>query len=394
MDIKKTLTLLLHSRPFQYILVGFVILVVLPLLITDSFFLYVLTLICISAIYATSWNFLANSGQGSLGHAAFLGLGGFASALLGNSIATALIRLSGTTGMPIGALSVTIQILVLLVGGLLSAGIGLLIGLACVRLKAWYLAMVTFGFSVIAHTLSSQFDTITNGVNGFAPTTLVPRGFPFYILVISFMFSSISIMYLIMKSRMGLAFRAIHGNEAEAKMIGINTAKYKLIAFVISTFFAGIAGGLNVYFLRFVDNSIFAPANSFLPLIMSVIGGLGTVAGPIIGSIFWVSIQQILALPSVVNSLQASVGQYFPGISNVGPPISLIAIGVILVVIVIFEPKGLVSLFQKIYRRLGIETHEKAEEKKEQTDSVSLFRNFYKRLLGGTKATEKGEVKK
>lgn len=388
MDIKQTLTLLLHSRPFQYILVGFVILVVLPLLITDSFFLYVLTLICISAIYAASWNFLANSGQGSLGHAAFLGLGGFASALLGNSIATTLIRLLGTTGMTIGALSVTIQILVLLMGGLLSAGIGLLIGLACVRLKAWYLAMVTFGFSVIAHTLSSQFDAITNGVNGFAPTTLVPRGFPFYILVISFLVSSISIMYLIMKSRVGLAFRAIHGNEAEAKMIGINTAKYKLIAFVISTFFAGIAGGLNVYFLRFVDNSIFAPANSFLPLIMSVIGGLGTVVGPIIGAIFWVSIQQILALPSVVGAVQASVGQYFPGISNVGPPISLIAIGVILVVIVIFEPKGLVSLFRKIYKRLGIETQEKAEVKKKPKDSVSLFRNIYKRL-GGLKLQKK-----
>ncbi len=87
-------------------------------------------------------------------------------------------------------------------------------------------------------------------------------------------------MYLIMKSRMGLAFRAIHSNEAEAKMIGINTAKYKLIAFTISTFFAGIAGGLYVYFIQFVDNSIFSPTNSFLPLIMTVIGGLGTVSGP------------------------------------------------------------------------------------------------------------------
>lgn len=363
MDIKKTFTVLLHNRTFQLLLIGSVILALLPILITDTFFLYVLTLICIYAIYAASWNFLANSGQGSLGHAAFLGLGGFASALIGNSIAMSLIRLLDTSGMPIGALSVTIQVLVLLIGGLFSAGIGLLIGLACVRLKAWYLAMVTFGFSVIAHTLSSQFDIITNGVNGFAPTTLVPRGFPFYVLVVFFLVSSISIMYLIMKSRMGLAFRAIHGNEAEAKMVGINTAKYKLIAFVISTFFAGIAGGLNVYFLRFVDNSIFAPANSFLPLIMSVIGGLGTVAGPVIGAVFWVSIQQILALPNVVGPVQASIGQFFPGISNVGPPISLIAIGVILVVIVIFEPKGLISLFRKIYKRLGIESNKKVEVK-------------------------------
>ena len=172
--------------------------------------------------------------------------------------------------------------------------------------------MVTFGFSVIAATLSSQFDSITQGINGYTTTTLVPKGYPFYLLVVLFALTSISVMYFIMKSRMGLAFRAIHGNEAEAKMIGINTAKYKLLAFVISTFFAGIAGGLNAYFIRLIDNSIFSPANSFLPLIMTVIGGLGTVAGPIIGSIFLVSIQQILALPSVVESFNGALGSYFP----------------------------------------------------------------------------------
>jgi branched-chain amino acid transport system permease protein len=166
-------------------------------------------------------------------------------------------------------------------------------------------------------------------------------------------------MYLLMKTRMGLAFRAIHGNEAEARMIGINTAKYKLIAFVISTFFAGIAGGLYVYFIRLVDNTIFSPANSFLPLIMSVIGGLGTVGGPIIGSVFMVSIEQILRLPGVRDAFQASLGSYFPSISNVGSPISLLLIGVFLVVIVIFAPKGLISLFRKLYKYLNTDTKNK-----------------------------------
>ncbi|MGE5533506.1 MAG: branched-chain amino acid ABC transporter permease, partial [Bacillota bacterium] len=182
--------------------------------------------------------------------------------------------------------------------------------------------------------------------------TLVPRGYPFYLLVVIFALTSTSIMYFIMSSRMGLAFRAIHGNESEAKMIGINTAKYKLLAFVISTFFAGIAGGLYAYFIRLIDNSIFSPANSFLPLIMSVIGGLGTVPGPIIGSIFLVSIQQISSLPSVVNSLNGALGSYFPSVSNVGPPLSLLAIGIVLILIVIFAPKGLISLFRKIYNYL------------------------------------------
>jgi branched-chain amino acid transport system permease protein len=364
----KQLAKLPYNRVFQIFVVAFVVLAVLPLLITDNFFLYLLTLICIMAIYAASWNFLANSGQGSLGHAAFLGIGGFSAALIGNSIATALAAVLGAAQMPIGALSVTVQILVLLVGGAISAGIGLLIGLACVRLKAWYLAMVTFGFSVIVSTLSSQFDVVTNGINGFSPVTLVPTKFPFYIVTLAFTLASIAVMYLVMKSRMGLAFRAIHGNEGEAKMIGINTAKYKLIAFVISTFFAGIAGGLNVYFLRFIDNSIFAPANSFLPLIMTVIGGLGTVIGPVIGAVFWVTIQQSLALPSVTDALHNSIGAYFPGISNVGSPISLILIGVILILIVIFSPGGLAPLFHKIYKKLLTsepkQKTEKGEEKK------------------------------
>jgi branched-chain amino acid transport system permease protein len=224
--------------------------------------------------------------------------------------------------------------------------------------------MVTFGFSVIANTLSSQLNDITNGINGFAPTTLVPSGYPFYILVIAFAVTSITAMSLIMKSRMGLAFRAIHGNEEEAKMIGINTAKYKLIAFVISTFFAGIAGGLYAYFIRFIQNDIFSPANSFLPLIMTVIGGLGTVAGPIIGSIFLVSLQQTLALPSVVESMRSSLGAYFPGVSNVGPPIAYLLIGIILVLIVIFSPKGLAPLLHKLLKYLTSE--EKIKEVKKQ----------------------------
>jgi branched-chain amino acid transport system permease protein len=364
--LKQSITTILHSKRFLITIAIFFILALIPVLINDNFFLTVITLITIFAIYAASWNFLANTGQGSLGHALFLGIGGFASAIIGSSVSTAIISFLGLAQIPIGALSVTILVMALLAGSLFSAGVGLLIGLACVRLKAWYLAMVTFGFSVIAATLSSQFDAVTHGINGFTTVTLVPKGFPFYILAISFAIISISIMYLIMKSRIGLAFKAVHGNENEAKMIGINTSKYKLLAFVISTFFAGLSGGLYAYFIRLIDNSIFSPANSFTPLIMTVIGGLGTVAGPIIGAIFLVAVQQILALPNVVEFLRTSLGSYFPEVSNVGPPLSYLAIGVILVVIVIFAPKGLEPQFHKLYNYLAsiLQEKEKTNEGK------------------------------
>lgn len=348
MSLKQSIYTFLRSRGFLSIIGFFSILSIIPIVVTDNFFLTVLTLIVIFTIYAASWNFLANSGQGSLGHAVFLGIGGFSSAIIGSSIYNYAASLTGANQLPIGPLSVSIQVLVVLIGGLLSAFFGLLIGLACVRLKTWYLGMVTFGFSVIAATLSSQFDWITQGINGYATTTLVPKGYPFYILVVLFAVTAVTVMYIIMQSRIGLGFKAIHGNEPEAKMIGINTAKYKLIAFVISTFFAGISGALYTYFIRLIDNSIFSPTNSFTPLIMSVIGGVGTVAGPIIGSIFFVSVQQIVALPSVVEALRSSLGSYFPQVSNVGPPITYILFGFLLVLIVIFAPKGLISFPEKI----------------------------------------------
>ena len=352
MPILQQLTTFLRSRSFQFLVASFAVLALIPIFINDNFFLFVFTLIFIFSIYAASWNFLANSGQGSLGHAAFLGIGGFSSAIIGSRISNVIIGTFGVNAIQTGTLSLLIQLSVLLIGGLISAGIGLLIGLACVRLKAWYLAMVTFGFSVIAFTLSSQFDSFTNGINGFRTATFVSGGYPFYILVISFAAVSITVMYWIMKSRIGLAFRAIHGNEAEARMIGINTAKYKLIAFVISTFFAGIAGGLYAYFIQFIDNSVFSPANSFLPLIMTVIGGLGTVSGPIIGAIFLTSIEQILTTQSVTQSLSTTLGPLFPKVGYVGPPLTYLIIGVILLVIVIFSPKGLTALFRKFYTYL------------------------------------------
>ncbi len=360
---------ILKSKRFLSMIVIFVILAILPLFlsifkISDSLILNILTPIAFFAIYAASWNFLANSGQGSLGHALFLGVGGFAAAILGSSISKAAASLMGSTTLPIGPLSVFIQILVILLGGLLSAGIGLAIGLACVRLKAWYLAMVTFGFSVIAATISAELDAITMGKNGFSTTALVPKNMPFYILTLSFAIASIIAMYLITNSKTGMAFKAIHENEAEAKMIGINTAKYKLIAFVISTFFAGIAGGLYAYYFRLIDNSVYAATNSFSPLMMTVIGGLGTVAGPIIGAVFMVTIQQILSFPSVVNFLQSSLGGLFPEVSNVGGPLGYLLIGVILLVIVIFSPKGLEPQLRKLYYYIANALEDKGVKKK------------------------------
>jgi branched-chain amino acid transport system permease protein len=336
--IKREVVDFSHSQKFYFVLVAMAIVAVLPLFVSDYVVGEVLTPMIIFAIYASSWNLLASSGQGSLGHAAFLGIGGFASALL-----------AVKSGIP--------PIVGLFLGSLLSAAIGLLIGLACVRLKAWFLAMVTFGFSVIIVTIFSEFDDFTGAVMGFRTPLIVDRGVPFYYMTFTFAAISIFIMYLITKSKLGLAFRAIHQNEVEAKMIGINTGKYRLIAFVLSTFFAGLAGGLYAQSIRYIQISIFDPYYSFLPLMITVIGGLGTIEGPIIGSAIIVAIDRYL--PGIDPALQGLLHPLFPSVSNVGPPLRMLGLGLFLVVVVVFAPKGVTPLIKKAYNYLRSSPEEK-----------------------------------
>jgi branched-chain amino acid transport system permease protein len=344
MDFKAILATFVKSfrlRKFQFAIATLAFVAILPLFVSNEYYVGVFTTMIIFALYASSWNILAYSGQGSLGHAAFLGIGGFASALLA-------IKL----GVP--------PIIGLFVGGLISAGIGFLVGLACVRLKAWFLAMVTFGFAVIAVTIVSQFDDIFGGIIGFATPSIVPQGVPFFYATLAITTVSIAAIYLVMKSKWGLAFKAIHENELEAKMIGINTAKYRLLAFVISTFFAGIAGCLLTESQLFISTDIFKIDNSFLPLIMAVVGGLGTLEGPIVGSIIITSIDKFAP---IAYPLLQPLSPLFPGVTNVGPALTLVGLGIFLILVVIFLPKGITSLLHKLYDYLREGETKKGEEK-------------------------------
>ncbi len=335
-SIKREIVSFSLSQKFYLFIVATAIALIVPLFLSTYVVNQVLASILIFAIYASSWNLLASSGQGSLGHAAFLGIGGFVSAL-------ASIKLGIT------------PIFALFLGGLFSAAIGFLIGLTCVRLKAWFLAMVTFGFSVIIVTIFSELDEFTGAVMGFPTPLIAARGLPFYYMTFAIAAISILAMYVVMKSKIGLAFKAIHQNESEAKMIGINTAKYRLIAFVISTFFAGLAGGLFAQSIQFIDRTIFGAEYSFLPLMMCVIGGLGTIEGPIIGSAIIVAIDSYLpAIDGVLNGLIGRDGliSLFPAVSSVGPPLRTLGLGLFLLVVVIFAPKGLTPLIKKAYHYL------------------------------------------
>jgi branched-chain amino acid transport system permease protein len=283
-----------------------------PFLLGNLYILNILVLMFIFIIFASSWNLLAISGQGSLGHAAFFGIGAYVSTLVAVSAGIS-------------------PLLTLPVGGAVAAFVGVLIGLTCVRLKEWFLAMVTFGFAIIVQTLIvSSLAPVTGGRDGIASPPLVSPDIPYshlieYYAILLITIATLVFIRSILSSRIGLAFAAIRENETEARASGVDPVKFRLLAFAMSAFLAGIAGALEIHHFAYVTPEIFGVDLSFWPIIYTIFGGLGTLGGPVIGTI---------VLTIVWDGLKGFGLSYE----------RFIIIGIMLVLVVIFLPRGLMSL--------------------------------------------------
>ncbi len=283
--------------------------VVAPLLSGNLFALNILILMLIFIIYSSAWNLLAYSGQGSLGHAAFFGIGAYASTLIATK--------SGIT-----------PYITIFLGAAVAAFIGILIGLTCVRLKEWFLAMVTFGFAIIVQTIMvSVLAPITGGWDGIASPRLLSPDIPGYQLIEYYSILVITIGCIlfigyIMKSRIGLAFSAIRENELEARAAG---------------------GALEISHIGYITPEIFGVDMSFWPVTYVIFGGLGTLAGPIVGTVVLTIIWDGLKLFGL------TFGRY-------------IIIGVLLILVIIFLPKGLVDLPNEIQRRWNARREKRMRE--------------------------------
>ena len=283
-----------------------------PFLTDSMFLLNLLVLMLIFIIFASAWNLLAYSGQGSLGHAAFFGIGAYASTL-------------------IAAKSGISPLVTIFLGAAVAAFIGILIGLTCVRLKEWFLAMVTFGFAIILQTLTvSVLAPVTGGWDGIASARLISPSVPGYQLmeyytILAITIASIVAIWYIMKSRVGLAFLAIRENELEARAAGIDPVRYRLLAFALSAYLAGVAGALQIHHIGYITPELYGVDNSFWPMTYVILGGLGTLAGPIVGTIVLTIIWEGLKATGI------TFGRY-------------VIIGIILILAIIFLPRGLVSL--------------------------------------------------
>lgn len=308
------------------VLVGAVIFAV-PLLTADRYQLKVLTLVGINVIIVTGMALLFGfSGQVSLGHAAFYGIGAYASAYVVT-----------TLGWP--WLSGVLAAIVLT-----SLG-GLLLALPSLRLHGHYLAMATLGFGEIVRVLFVEARAITGGPDGFSgiayPSVAglrIDTAGGNYWLVWGIAAACLALAVNLVQSRFGRAMRALHGSEPGALACGIDLTGVKVRVFVLSAAFAGLAGALYAHVVGFISPSSFSLHISVLIVAMAVAGGTRSLAGP--------------ALAAVLLTLVPYADAVMPGLSR--PALELIQeyqqdlYGVLIIAVMLFAPAGLAGVLRNV----------------------------------------------
>jgi branched-chain amino acid transport system permease protein len=301
-----------------------------------NYWLSVANLIGITIISVTGLNILTGyCGQLSIGQAGFMAVGAYTSAIL-----TGKYELPFFVG--------------LICAGILSGLVGMFFGISSLRVKGFYLAISTIAAQFIIIWIVSHWTSLTGGFSGMEVGPASIGGIVFkslsseYFLILVIAIIAIYIAKNIARTRAGRAFVAIRDNDLAAQVMGINLFRYKLTAFFIGCFFAGIAGSLLAHTSRSISPDYFPFTDSVLFIGMIIIGGLGTTIGPVFGVIF------IRLLDVLVTKLSPTLQSAFPNLpSGFTSGIAPLLFGLAIILFLVFEPRGIAhrwQLFKSSYR--------------------------------------------
>lgn len=281
----------------------------------------------INIILATSLNLINGfTGQFSIGHAGFMAVGAYSSAYFSVTCGKTIESSFAFLG-EIGAQSVVL-IIAIIIGALVAAFMGLIVGIPSLRLKGDYLAIVTLGFAEIIRIVILNIDAV-GGATGYQ----VP-GYANFFWIGIFSVITVVVIHNIVKSDTGRALISIREDELAAEAMGVNTTRYKVTSFVIGSGFAGIAGVLFAHYNRFLSTNDFQFIKSFEIIIMIVIGGMGSMTGAILGAIVVTLLPELLRqLPDV--QIGATTFRF--------TDLRLVIFALILILTMILRPQGILG---------------------------------------------------
>jgi branched-chain amino acid transport system permease protein len=258
----------------------------------NPYILQIVILCGINIMLAVSLNLINGfTGQFSIGHAGFMAIGGYSSAAFTYYLGGGLIKSVSSVVMFGWLAKSIIFVFALLLGGTLAAVAGLVVGIPSLRLRGDYLAIATLGFGEIIRVIILNIDAV-GAARGFAD---IP-GYTNLFWVLFFMLLTIVVVRNLMDSSHGRAFLSVREDEVAAEAMGINTTYYKVNAFVIGAFFAGIAGGLFGHYLMYLHTNSFTFMKSIEVVIMVVLGGMGSITGSILAAIILTILPEFLRI--------------------------------------------------------------------------------------------------
>jgi branched-chain amino acid transport system permease protein len=311
-----------------------ILFIVIVPLVFGEYYLSIINLVLIAIVGALGLNILVGyTGQISIGHGAFMSVGAYTAA-----------NLAVRAGLPFW--------ITLPAGGLMAALVGAVVGIPSLRIKGLYLAIATLAGQLIIEWIINHVPWISGGTQA---SIQVPRPSLFgydlktqgelYFFLLFFTLIAIVAALNLVRSRIGRAFVAIRDQDIAAEIIGIDIFRYKLIAFAISSFYAGVCGVLYTYYFGIANYEQFQIGVSIEYLAMIIIGGLGSVLGSILGAAF------VALLPLAIRTVMESVGGFFfdpHEMATVVSSMRLVIFGVLIIVFLVLEPEGLNRLWRNI----------------------------------------------
>ena len=299
--------------------------------IVSEYWLAQITFVLIYSVVGLGLMLLSGfTGQFSLGHAAFLGVGAYTQAALTAVAVPAPIAL--------------------LAAGLLAAAVGMVVGLPALRVKGIYLAIATLAFGFIVEEVFARWERVTGGNAGIHLTAPDVFGFKldtdvsfYFACLVVTVIATLAILNLL-RSSTGRAFVAIRDSEVSAQSMGIHLARYKTLSFALSAALAGVGGALYAHKLKFISPDQFTVLQSIDLVLMIVICGVGSVHGAFLGAIFLITMPQVIALGK----------DYLPAVVGQAPGLQGLVYGLVLVAFVLFEPHGLYGRWLKLRTYLQI----------------------------------------
>src|SRR5918992_5321460 len=241
-----------------------------------------------------------------------------------------------------------IGIAVIVAIGLLTASVGALFGLPALRLKGLYLAIATLAAQQVIIWVVTHWDAVTGGVDALvvpAPSLLgidLSGDFNFYWVILTFAALSAIVATNLLRTGIGRAFVAIRDQDIAAEVAGVNPTRYKVLAFAVSSGFVGLAGALTAHYTQIVTWERFTLDVSILYLAMVIVGGLGSVAGSVYGAAF------MIALPAYIQELSSTFRGSLEFVARELPAIQQLIFGATIIVFLIFEPRGIARIWQRV----------------------------------------------